>query len=355
MNAKSKQLYFVGSYAAQDQAGVTAFDFDPAAGDVTVRGKFSGIRNPSFLALHPNGRWLYAVSETGLAQDGDYGSIWSLSYERPSLDVQPINSRSTGGDWPCHLEIDRSGRWIVASNYGTGNAALFPILDGGELGEMAAFVQHEGQGPNTARQEGPHAHSATFSPDNRFLIVADLGIDQLMVYQFDEETGSLTLRDSIQTAPGAGPRHMVFHPGGRRVFVANELDSTVTVYDYRAADGALQALQTLSTLPSPDPESTVADIHLSASGRQLYVSNRGHNSIAVFEVEEDGRVTLQGIFSCGGDWPRNFAVGPADQFLLVANRRSNQISIMSLDDDGGIGRGIQQIPILQPSCVLFAP
>lgn len=355
MNVKKKQLYFVGSYAAQGQPGVTAFDFDASAGDVTVRGGFSGIQNPSFLALHPNGRWLYAVSETGLAQDGDYGSIWSLSYERPSLDIQPINSQSTKGDWPCHLEIDRTGRWIVASNYGSGNAALFPILDSGGLGEMAAFVQHEGQGPNNARQEGPHAHSATFSPDNRFLIVADLGIDQLMVYQFDEARGSLTLHDNVQSAPGAGPRHMVFHPGGHRLFVANELDSTVTVYGYRAADGALEALQTLSTLPSPDPESTAADIHLSASGRRLYLSNRGHNTIAVFEVGEDGALTLQGISSCGGNWPRNFAVGPADQFLLVANRRSNQISILPLDDDGGIGRAAQQIPLSEPSCVLLAP
>lgn len=356
MNMETKNLLFVGSYTSAEKPGIFSFTFDSATGDMTPHGSFTGIASPSFLIIHPNEKWLYAVSETGKDSDGVYGSVhaFSIDHEQSSITIQHINQQSTDGDWPCHLQIDASGRWLVASNYGTGNAALFPILSDGSLGKMQTFLQHEGHGPNAARQEGPHAHSATFTPDNRFLIVADLGIDQLVIYKFDAEKGSLSPHTEIQTRPGAGPRHLAFHPDGRHVLVANELDSSVTVYEYNSENGILNSLQTLDTIPGDSPESTVADIHFSSTGKHVYVSNRGHNSIAVFSFDEDSRLTRLGIPSCGGNWPRNFTLSPDGEFMLVANRYSNQISVMPmLSGQTDIGEKITQAKIESPSCVRF--
>jgi 6-phosphogluconolactonase len=354
MTTNAKHFLFVGSYAPEDKPGIYAFLFDSATGDMTPHGSFAGITNPSFLTVHPNGKWLYAVSETGLGSDGVHGSVHALKIEQGSLNLQPINWQSTQGDWPCHVVIDGNGRFLIASNYGTGNAALFPILPDGGLGEMTAFVQHEGQGANKARQEGPHAHSAVFTPDNRFLVVADLGIDQLVIYQFDAETGSLSADAKVQAAPGAGPRHFAFHPDGQQLLVANELDSTVTVYDYDAGNGTLHALQTVETLPTNAPESSVADIHFSPSGQHVYVSNRGHNSVAVFSFGDNGRLTRLAISPCGGNWPRNFALSPDGQFMLVANRRSDQISVLPIHADGSeIGAAVVRVSVAQPSCITF--
>lgn len=354
MTSNSKQALFVGSYASADAPSIYGCLFDSASGELIIESSFTGIANPSFLTVHPNGRFLYSVSETGLGSDGVHGSVWAFRLQPDSLTLEPINQQSTQGDWPCHVEIDGRGQWLIACNYGTGNAALYPLLADGSLGEMQALVQHSGSGPNTARQEGPHAHSAVFTPDNRFVIVADLGIDQLVVYKFDAETGSLTHHAAVPTNPGAGPRHFAFAANGRFLYVANELDSTVTVYSYQPENGTLHAQQTLSTLPAADPTNSVADIHLSATGQHLYVSNRGHNSVAVFEVGENGRLTPLGTPSCGGNWPRHFGVGENGRFLLVANRRSNAIAILPVAADSvGVGTAVNQVSLSQPSCIKF--
>jgi len=338
MTTKANQLLFVGSYSPEDEAGIHTFTFDSTAGEMIPYGSYTGIANPSFLIIHPNGKWLYAVSETGLDSDGVHGSVHSfgIQHEELKLKLQPINQQTTKGDWPCHLEIDASGGWLFATNYGTGNAALYPILLDGALGEMKAFIQHEGHGPNVARQEGPHAHSAIFTPDNRFVIVADLGIDQLVIYQFDDKTGSLSPHADIQTRPGAGPRHFAFHPNDRHLLVANELDSSVAVYEYNAENGSLHLLQTLPTLPSEAPESIVADIHFSPSGQHLYVSNRGHDSLAIFDFKEDtGNLMEIANQESYGKIPRNFAIDPGGKFLLVANQDSNNIVTFRIDETTG--------------------
>lgn len=355
MTSSVQHALFAGGYAAADQPGIHAFDFDAVTGKLTPRGSFTGIANPSFLVIHPNGRWLYAVSETGLGDGGKHGAVWAFEIERQSLTLQPINQhQTTRGDWPCHLQIDATGRWVLASNYGTGDVAVFPILEDGGLGEMKDFVQHHGHGPNSARQEGPHAHSATLTPDNRFAIVADLGIDQLVIYAFDVATGKLRQHGVTQTRPGAGPRHTAFHQDGRRLYVANELDSTVTVYDYDVSNGVLQELQTLNTLPPGAPENIVADIHVSSSGQRVYVSNRGHNSVAVFAVKADGQMAPLAIPSCGGNWPRNFALSPDDRFMLVANERSDEITVLPvLAGTAELGESVARAAVPRPTCVQF--
>jgi 6-phosphogluconolactonase len=357
MSTVPETCLFVGSYGPEDRPGIYAVGLDEAATGLHLRGSFAGVRNPSFLSLHPGGDHLYAVSETGRGSDGTHGAVHAFRLERAgaTVDLVALNHRSTAGDHPCHLRIDGDGRWLAVANYGTGNVAVFPLLPDGVLGEMAAFVQHAGTGPNPNRQEGPHAHATIFTPDNRFLIVADLGIDQLVVYAFDADTGSLARHRAVLVNPGAGPRHLAFHPDGMHLFVVNELTSSVTWYRYDAPAGSIRELQTRSTVPSDAPENTAADIHLSHSGRHVYVSNRGHDSVAVFAFDPALGLDRIAIRSSGGGWPRGFGLAPGGRHLVAANRHSNEIVLLPLLAGGAdIGEPVARAGVTQPSCITFA-
>ncbi len=353
MTTSSHEVY-VGSYATADQPGIYAFAFDDATGELTAYGTFTGIVNPSFLLVHPNGRWLYAVSETSQQENGTVGAVWAFRRTREAGSIEPINHQSSGGDAPCHLEIDPTGRWLLVSNYSSGSAGVLPILEDGSLGKMTDLVQHSGSGPRTDRQEGAHAHSATFTPDQRFVVVADLGIDALLVYAFDSQVGRLLVHTRTATRSGAGPRHIAFHPDGKHVFVANELDNTVAVYNYDVTSGELHEWQVIDTLPPDAPESYVADIHVSPDGKRVYVSNRGHESIAIFEVGSDGRLALIAIRPCGGRFPRNFALAPGNHFLLVANQHSGDVAVLPIQENAEVvGAPISHTIVRGASCVHF--
>jgi 6-phosphogluconolactonase len=346
----------VGSYAPAHEPGISVFSFDESAHTLQLGVAFAGVRNPSFLAVDPARRHLYAVSETGLGSDGTCGAVhaFRIERERGSFDLVPLNHRSTGGDHPCHLAIDATGRWIVASNYGSGDVAVFPIEPDGSLGEIVALVRHAGSGPRADRQGGPHAHSAIFPADNRFLLVADLGIDRIVTYAFDPTDGSVDRHGELAASPGAGPRHMAFHPDGSHVMVVNELDSSVTLYRYDATSGALNAPQTLSTLPDGVTESTAADIRLAPSGSYAYVSNRGHDSVAVFAFDPQHGLLRTAVRPCGGEWPRGLGVAPEGGHLIAANRHSNEIVVLPLRAAGSdIGEPVARAGVAQPSCVVF--
>ena len=346
MPSHSKQLLLVGSYANANEPSIHALVFDSVTQEIVTQATFTGIENPSFVIVHPNGRFLYAVSETAK------GEVWAFELQHAPHKIAPLNKQSSAGESPCHLVIDHSGRWLVASNYSSGNITLYPILDNGSLGPQKAHHQHHGSGPNKERQEAPHAHSSIFTPDNRHLIVADLGIDQLVIYTFAEDSGELLPHTTTKAAPGSGPRHFAFHPNGRFLYTAHELDSTVTLHHYDTEQGTLILAQTISSLPADVTDSYIADIHLSKSGQQLYISNRGDNSIAIFTVAEDGQLSPAGYPSCGGDWPRNFAISPDGRFLFVTNRRTNQVSILAISTDRlTLSPPLHQIPLTAPSCV----
>ena len=354
MTQSNQSLFFASGYATVEQPGIQAFSFDETSGEIKQVGSFTGIDTPSYIIAHPSRRWLYAVSETGQESHGALGEVWACHFAHEPFSIQPINQQSTRGDWPCHLQLDATGNWLIATNYGTGDAAIYPVQPDGSLGEMTDFVQHQGTGPNAARQEGPHAHSSIFTPDNRFAIVADLGIDQLIIYQFDTAMGKLIPHSSVNTRPGAGPRHLAFHPNGRWMYTANELDSTVAYYDYDAERGALLERQTLPTIPPDSPENIVADIHVSKSGARAYVSNRGHNSIAVYDIGRDGNLTLVNIPTCGGNWPRNFALSPGERFVLVANQYSNEICVLPVQEGKeALGAPVSRVTITGASCIQF--
>ena len=354
MTQSTRSFLFVSGYASVEQPGILSFSFDESTGEIRQVGSYTGVNTPSFVIAHPNGKWLYAVSETGKDSHGVLGSVWSFRFIREPFSIQPINEQTSSGDWPCHLQLDATGSWLIATNYGTGNAALYPLQADGSLGEMTDFVQHHGTGPNTARQEGPHAHSSIFTPDNRFAIIADLGIDQLVIYEFESSTGKLLLHSSVNTTPGAGPRHLVFHPNGKWLYTSNELNSTVSLYEYDSANGTLVDKQNIPTIPSDSAENIVADIHISDSGQRLYVSNRGHNSIAVYDIGPDGNLTLVNIPTCGGNWPRNFGLSPSGQFLLVANQYSNEICVLPIREGvEALGAPVARVAVTGASCVQF--
>jgi 6-phosphogluconolactonase len=348
-------LLYTGGYAPADQPGIHRFAFDSDSGALAARGTLAGIANPSFLVLHPTGPWLYTVSETAQAPDGVAGAVWAVRLTEEPDGFEPINTQPSGGDWPCHLVIDPSGRWLVVSNYGSGSVGVLPIGADGALGAPADLVQHTGSGPQADRQEGPHAHSAIFSPDGRFVFVADLGIDALVRYTFDPAAGRLLAPTQTRTRPGAGPRHMAFHPGGGALYVANELASTVAWYTYDLADGTLREQQVEETLPPGAPENWVADIHLTPAGDRLYVSNRGHDSLAVFAVAADGRLTRVGVPSCGGAWPRNFALAPGGRFVLAANQHSDAVTVLPVEaGPDALGAPVGQAAVSGAACIQFA-
>ncbi len=354
MTKQNQSLFFASGYASAEQPGIQSFLFDEVTGKLTAQGSLMGILNPSFIIVHPNSRWLYAVSETGKDSHGAFGEVWAFQFDLEPFSIQPINHRSSRGDWPCHLRLDATSQWLLATNYGTGNAGLYPLQPDGSLGEMTDFVQHHGEGPNPARQEGPHAHSSIFTPDNRFAIIADLGIDQLIIYKLDSTIGKLLPHSPVNTRPGAGPRHLTFHSNGKWMYAANELDNTVTLYDYDTKKGILTERQSLPTIPSEAPESTIADIHISANGKRLYVSNRGHDSITVYDIGTDGGLKMVSIQSSGGNCPRNFALAPGGKFLLAANQNSNEVCALPiLEGTQALGAPVDRAIVTGASCIQF--
>jgi 6-phosphogluconolactonase len=348
-----EHLVLVSSYAAPGEPGIFAFGFEPEGGSLRPLGSYAGVASPSFLALHPDGRRLFAAAETG-AGDDPPAAVVALAMERAPWGLAERGSRPSGGDWPCHLAIDASGGWLAVSNYGSGTVRLIALGADG-LGEPGAIYQHAGAGPHPERQDRPHAHSAIFSPDNRFLIVADLGIDRLVIYAFDAATGAITPHGEAAARPAAGPRHMVFHPAGQLLYVANELDNTLAAYSYDAAKGSLEPGEVLPTLPPVAGQSYVADIHLAPDGGRLYVSNRGDNSLAVFDVGADGRLAPIAIRPCGGDWPRNFAISPDNRHILVANQYSGDVTVMPiLVGPEAVGLPGARVDVPRAACVIFA-
>jgi 6-phosphogluconolactonase len=358
MTTSNQPLLFISGYAPAGEVGLQACRFDPANGALTSIASFSDIPLPGYVVAHPNGRWLYVASELTRSKHGQYGDVWALSYDARAqpFAFNVLNHQTSRGDDPCHLRLDATNRWLLVANYTSGSAAVYPVRADGSLGEMTDFVEHHGRGPNADRQAGAHVHSSIMSPDNRFAIFADLGVDQLVIYELDQATGKLRPHGAGSAEPGAGPRHMAFHPDGKHLYAANELNSTIALYNYDAAAGSLTRAQVLPTLPAADPSSTVADIHIDASGKRVLVSNRGHNSLAAFNIGAEGKLTTAGIWSCGGNWPRNFALAPGGRFVLVANQYSNFVSVLPLDGPGGLaGSAVATLPAIGPACIEFAP
>ncbi|WP_169980396.1 lactonase family protein [Tautonia rosea] len=352
------QIY-VGTYTESDDQGINLLEMDPDSGQITLKGVVATTENPSFLALHPSKPLLYAVNEVGQYEGESSGAISAFRIDPEAGKLTLINQQSSKGGAPCHIIVDSEGKNVLIANYSGGNVAVLPIEADGSLGEANA-VAHEGSGPNPRRQEGPHAHSINLDATERFAVAADLGIDKYLVYRFDPESHSLTPNDppASSVQPGAGPRHFDFHPSNRIAFGINELDSTVTAFRFDSEAGTLTETQTVTTLPpDSDISNSTADIHVHPSGKFLYGSNRGHNSIAMFRIDEKAAtLTPIGHQSTGGSTPRNFVIDPSGRFLLAANQATGSIVVFRINqDDGTLEQTEFQVEVPSPVCLMFVP
>jgi 6-phosphogluconolactonase len=354
-------LMYVGTYTGKGSKGIYAFRFDPAAGKFQDLGLAVATQNPSFLAVHPNGRFLYAVNEISHFQRMEHsGAISSFSIDPATAKLRLLNTQGSLGDGPCHLTLDKQGKSLIVANYNNGSIAAYPVAPDGLLNDSASFFQHNGSGAIPHRQDGPHAHCVLLSPDQRFALVADLGLDEVLVYHFDAARASLTANDPpfIKVAPGAGPRHLAFHPNGRFVYLINEVGSTIDTFAYDAQKGALRDLQTISTVPADyKGQNDTAEIEVHPNGKFVYGSNRGRDSIAVFAVDPKAG-TLKAVedVPTQGKTPRNFAIDPTGTYLLAANQQSNNIVVFKIDS--ATGRLTPTGEVLQapsPVCLTFVP
>ncbi len=349
---------YIGTYTGPNSEGIYAYQVEVASGLVTPRGCVGRTAHPSFLALHPSGRFVYAVSEVNSATGQPSGAVVAFAVDRQTGLLTPINTQASGGAGPCHLTVDQSGRHVLVANYGGGSVAVLPIREDGSLGEATCVVRHTGSSVHPQRQRQPHAHSVNLSPDNRHALVADLGIDQVVVYRFDAERGMLATPAAyiFEAPPGSGPRHLAFHPNGRIVLVLNELSSRLMLLEFDPPTGHLTLRQSVSTLPEGfSGSNTTAEVAVHPNGRFAYASNRGHDSIAVFQLDTN-RWDLQLIqhAATGGHTPRHFALDPSGQSLWAANQASHTVVRFRVDPaTGRLERIGPALEVGNPVCVRF--
>jgi 6-phosphogluconolactonase len=353
-------LFGTGKVLQGKGEGIYACRLDERSGALERIAVTTGVVNPSYLAFDRSRRFLYAVNELKTFEGRASGTVSAFSVDRDSGELEFMNRQLTRGTDPCHVSLDAACRHVFVANFASGSVCVLPVRDDGSLADACDFVQHRGSGTDPRRQAGPHAHSVTLDAANRFAFVPDLGLDKLMIYRYDSERGTLApnAKPSLDATPGAGPRHLAFHPQGRFAYLVNELDSTVVALAYDASDGTFERLQTVSTLPgSFVGESTCADIDVGPSGRFVYASNRGHDSIAVYRIaRNDGTLSLVEHASTQGRTPRSFGIDPSGRFLLAANQDTDAIATFRIDADTGALRFTGEIAsIPTPVCVKFAP
>src|ERR1051325_2235718 len=355
--AKKDFFAFVGTYTAKTQSkGIYAFRYDAGTGKLTTLGVAAETPDPSFVAIHPSGKYLYAVNESGKSS-----MVTSFALDAKTGKLTQLNQVPSLGEDPCYIAFDQSGKYILVANYTSGTLAVFPILADGKIGEKTALIQNSGTlGPNKERQEGPHAHWIETSADNHFALTADLGLDEILIFQFDAAKGTLGphIPPSASLKAGAGPRHAAFSPNGKFLFVANELASTVTSFSFEAKKGALKQINSFSTLPPEfSGRNDVAEIAVHPSGKFLYVSNRGMDSIALFAIDaKSGRVTQMGGVPTGGKEPRHFAIDPAGNFMFVENQLSDTIVVFHVDANSGqLTPTGDTLSVPSPVCLKFVP
>jgi 6-phosphogluconolactonase len=359
--AKAEKLWlYVGTYTGGPSKGIYRFEMDPATGKLTSRALAAETLNPSFLAIHPNRRFLYAVGELSDFGGKKSGAVSAFGIDPKTGDLTLLNQQPSGGSGPCHLVVDRQGKHVLVANYGGGSASVLPIRDDGRLGEATAFVQHRGSSVKKDRQEGPHAHSINLDAANRFAFVADLGLDKVLVYRYDADKGTLSANDppAIDIEPGSGPRHFAFHPSGRHAYVINELASTITAMDYDPERGVLKKIQTVSALPKGfKGDSWTAEVQVHPSGKFLYGSNRGHDSIVAFAIDpKTGELSYVGHATHNIKTPRNFAIDPTGAFLLVGSQGADSIVVFRLDPKTGALTPTETVvDVPAPVCLRMIP
>jgi len=353
--ANRKYLVFVGTYTTKTVSkGIYGYEFDANTGKLTPKGVAAETRDPSWVAVHPGGKFLYAANEAGKAS-----AVSAFAVDAKSGKLTLLNQIPSLGEDPCYLSFDKTGKYLLVANYSSGTIAVFPISADGRLGERTALVKDQGAtGPNKERQDAPHAHWIETSPDNRFVLVADLGLDEVLVYKFDAASGTLTPNEPAfaRLKAGSGPRHAVVYPNGRFVFAVSELSSTATSFAYDVKKGTLKEIGTASTLPPGfSGRNDVAEAAVHPNGKFLYVSNRGNDSIAILSIDPGNRtLSPAGGIPTGGKEPRHFAIDPSGKYLLAENQFSNNIVVFKIDAaTGGLTATGQVVEVPSPVDIAF--
>jgi 6-phosphogluconolactonase len=357
-SSKRELIVYVGTYTNNGRSeGIYVCRLDLSSGELKQIDVARGVVNPSFLTLDPKGRFLYAVNEVKEFEGKASGAVSAFSIDSATGGLTLVNQQSSGGSGPCHLAPDGSGKFLLVANYDAGSFEVLPIRQGA-LGAPVDLIQHRGSSVNPKRQAGPHAHCVVTDKNNRRVFVTDLGLDKIMIYGFDSGTGKLTPNQKpwFQTKPGAGPRHFAFHDNGRWAYVINELDSTMSALVYDRASGELRETQTISTLPADfTGTSSCAELQVAPSGKFLYGSNRGHDSIVVYSIDQTtGKLGLVEHISTQGKVPRNFAIEPGGRWLLAANQNSDSVVSFAIDPKSGkLSPSGHSVGIPVPVCVAF--
>ncbi len=350
--------FYVGSSDGSLEHSIFLCDFDPGSGKFSVLDSFAGAMGPSYLAFSPGKDFLYAIDDKISDPASREMSVSSFSIDSEDLSLKFVNSQSSRGSGPCHICCSKDGNYIFTANYSSGHSAAFPLQEDGSIEPASSVVIGEGSGPVTNRQKSPHAHMVSLDPKNKFLLVPDLGADKVLIYQFDKESGQLTPNPEqafLKMEAGDGPRHLVFHPGGKFVYVVNELSSTVTACSYNPEKGELTKLHSVSTVSEDHVGAKhPAAIRISKDGKFVYASTRGeHSKVSVFQVEEDGRIfRIQEVEVT--HWPREFNLDPSGNFLMVAGERSDEIELYQIDKASGkLSPTESKIGISSPACILY--
>jgi len=352
-------LVFISAFAAGETGAIHVLQWDGANGSLKPLHRATGVAHPFFIALSPDRRFLYSIHARNFGGE-EHEQVAAYKIERTSGRLTLLNRQSSRGSASCYLEVDATGRTLLVANYASGSVAALPVRRDGSLGEAASFIQHAGSSVDPERQKGPNAHCIALSPDNRFALAADLGIDQVRCYRLDAPAAKLSLNSPHPFAPappGAGPRHLTFHPNGKRVYVINELKNSVTWFDYQPESGRLTERQTISSLPEGFAgQSACADVKITPDGRFLYGTNRGHDSIAIFRIGQDGRLTRIGLEPSRGQGPQNLLITPDGKWLLCANMPANHVVVFRIDlPTGGLKPVGDPVALPMPACIRFVP
>jgi 6-phosphogluconolactonase len=357
--AKEFWVYF-GTYTGKSSKGIYASRLDASTGKLTPPELVAETTSPSFLAISPNGKFLYAANEVPKFEGRTAGAVTAFALDRSAGKLTALNQKSSGGSGPCHLVVDATGRSVLVANYGGGSVQALPVNKDGSLGDGGTFIQHTGGSVDKSRQEAPHGHCIVADPSNRFALACDLGLDKVLIYKLDPARAALTANDPAfgTVAPGSGPRHISFRPDGKFAYVISEMLCTVSAFTFDAKRGALTEFETVSSLP---PGETVqkgfstAEIEVHPSGKFVYGSNRGHDTIAAFAIDaKSGKLTLVGHENSGGKIPRSFGIDPTGRWLLAANQNSDSVVVFRIDEkSGALTPAGQQVQVGAPVCVKF--
>lgn len=349
-------MVFISAFAGGDQGAIHSFDFDLSTGSLKPLHRTTTVQNPFFLALSPDKKFLYSIHALKFgSKEAEEIAAFKLLGTDGKLEL--LNKQSARGSAACYLHVDNPGKTVVVANYSSGSVASLPVKEDGSLGEAASFFQHAGSSVNPARQKEPHAHCIVVSPDNKYAFAADLGLDQVLCYKLDSKQGKITANDPpfARTPAGAGPRHLTFHPNGKKVYVINELLNSVTLFDYDSTKGSLREEQTISTLPGDfKGTSYCADLKITPDGKYLYGTNRGHDSIACYSIRADGKLTLVNIEPSLGKGPQNLAITSNGEWLLCANMPGKNVAIFRIDPKTGKIKPVgEPVSMPSPSCIML--